>query len=31
MSVDEGFRKCVDFLRAVMPSDPPLTDAWWTR
>ena len=31
MSVDEGFQKCVDFLREVMPSDPPLTDAWWTR
>jgi sugar phosphate isomerase/epimerase len=31
MSVDEGFQKCVDFLREVMPSDPPLTDAWWAR
>jgi len=30
-SVDEGFNKCVAFLRAVMPSDPPLADAWWTH
>jgi sugar phosphate isomerase/epimerase len=30
-SVDEGFRKSVAFLRQVMPSDPPLTNAWWTR
>jgi sugar phosphate isomerase/epimerase len=30
-SVDEGFHKCVEFLRQVMPSEPPLTNAWWTR
>lgn len=30
-SVDEGFRKCVAFLRQVMPSEPPLSNAWWTR
>ena len=30
-SVDEGFNKCVAFLRAVMPSDPPLANAWWTH
>jgi sugar phosphate isomerase/epimerase len=31
LSVDEGFTKCVAFLRQVMPSEPPLTDAWWTH
>jgi sugar phosphate isomerase/epimerase len=30
-SVDEGFSKCVAFLRQVMPSDPPLANAWWTH
>jgi sugar phosphate isomerase/epimerase len=30
-SVDEGFSKCVAFLRQVMPAEPPLTNAWWTR
>ncbi len=31
LSIDEGFRKCVAFLRQVMPSEPPLTNAWWTK
>jgi sugar phosphate isomerase/epimerase len=30
LSVDEGFRKGVAFLRSVMPSEPALGDAWWT-
>lgn len=30
-SVDEGFRKSVAFLRSVMPTEPPLSNAWWTR
>ncbi len=30
LSVDEGFRKGVTFLRSVMPSEPALNDAWWT-
>jgi sugar phosphate isomerase/epimerase len=30
LSVDEGFRKSVAFLREVMPSEPPLGEAWWT-
>jgi sugar phosphate isomerase/epimerase len=30
LSIDEGFRKGVAFLRGVMPSEPALTDAWWT-
>jgi sugar phosphate isomerase/epimerase len=30
LSVDEGFRKGVAFLRSVMPSEPALSDAWWT-
>ncbi|TME17391.1 MAG: sugar phosphate isomerase/epimerase [Chloroflexi bacterium] len=30
-SVDEGFRKCVAFLRQIMPSEPPLAEAWWTH
>jgi len=31
LSVDEGFRKCVAFLRQVMPTEPPLTKAWWAN
>jgi sugar phosphate isomerase/epimerase len=30
LSVDEGFRKCVAFLREVMLSEPPLGQVWWT-
>ncbi len=30
LSVDEGFRKGVAFLRSVMPTEPALSDAWWT-
>ena len=30
LSVDEGFRKGVAFLRSVMPSEPALSSAWWT-
>jgi sugar phosphate isomerase/epimerase len=30
LSVDEGFRKGVAFLRSVMPSEPALSEAWWT-
>jgi sugar phosphate isomerase/epimerase len=30
LSVDEGFRKGVAFLRSVMPMEPALSDAWWT-
>ena len=30
LSIDEGFRKGVAFLRSVMPVEPALTDAWWT-
>lgn len=30
LSVDEGFRKGVAFLRSVMPTEPALADAWWT-
>lgn len=30
LSVDEGFRKGVAFLRSVMPSEPALGGAWWT-
>ena len=29
-SIDEGFRKAVAFLRSVMPTEPALSDAWWT-
>jgi sugar phosphate isomerase/epimerase len=29
LSVDEGFRKGVAFLRSVMPVEPALSDAWW--
>jgi sugar phosphate isomerase/epimerase len=30
LSIDEGFRKGVAFLRSVMPVEPALSDAWWT-
>jgi sugar phosphate isomerase/epimerase len=30
LSVDEGFRKGVAFLRSVMPTEPAMTEAWWT-
>jgi sugar phosphate isomerase/epimerase len=30
LSIDEGFRKGVGFLRSVMPTEPPLAGAWWT-
>ena len=30
LSIDEGFEKGVAFLRSVMLSQPPLTQAWWT-
>jgi sugar phosphate isomerase/epimerase len=29
LSIDEGFRKGVAFLRSVMPTEPALSDAWW--
>jgi sugar phosphate isomerase/epimerase len=30
-SVDEGFSMAVAFLRRVMPAEPPLSNAWWTK
>jgi len=30
LSIDEGFRKGVAFLRSVMPNEPALGEAWWT-
>ncbi len=30
LSIDDGFRKGVAFLRSVMPVEPALGDAWWT-
>jgi sugar phosphate isomerase/epimerase len=30
LSIDEGFRRSVEFLRGVMPTEPALTEAWWT-
>ena len=30
LSIDEGFKKGVAFLRSVMPREPALSDAWWT-
>lgn len=30
LSIDEGFRRGVAFLRGVMPTEPALSDAWWT-
>jgi sugar phosphate isomerase/epimerase len=30
LSVDEGLRRAVSFLRGVMPSEPALKEAWWT-
>jgi sugar phosphate isomerase/epimerase len=30
LSINEGFQRAVTFLRSVMPTEPALTDAWWT-
>ena len=30
LSIDEGFRRAVAFLRSVMPTEPPVSQAWWT-
>jgi sugar phosphate isomerase/epimerase len=30
LSVNEGFSRAVTFLRGVMPTEPSLTNAWWT-
>jgi sugar phosphate isomerase/epimerase len=30
LSIDEGFRKGIAFLRSVMPTEPALSEAWWT-
>ena len=30
LSIDEGFRKGVAFLRSVMPVEPAMAQAWWT-
>ena len=30
MSIDEGFRTGVAFLRSVMPTEPAMTEGWWT-
>ena len=30
LSIDEGFRKGVAFLRPVMAVEPPASEAWWT-
>jgi sugar phosphate isomerase/epimerase len=30
LSIDEGFRRGVAFLRSVMPTEPALAEAWWT-
>jgi sugar phosphate isomerase/epimerase len=30
MSLEEGLRKGVEFLRRIMPTEPALTKAWWT-
>jgi len=30
LSIDEGFRKAVSFLRSVMPVEPAMSEAWWT-
>ena len=30
LSIDEGFRKAVAFLRSVMPTEPAISEAWWT-
>jgi sugar phosphate isomerase/epimerase len=29
-SIDEGFGKSIALLRSIMPTEPPLTEAWWT-
>jgi sugar phosphate isomerase/epimerase len=30
LSIDEGFTRAVALLRSVMPTEPALTEAWWT-
>ena len=30
LSIDEGFRKGVEFLRSVMPTEPAMSEQWWT-
>jgi sugar phosphate isomerase/epimerase len=30
LSIDEGFRMGVAFLRSIMPTEPAISDAWWT-
>ena len=30
LSIDEGFRKGVAFLRSIMPTEPAISEAWWT-
>lgn len=30
LSVDDGFRKAVGFLRSIMPTEPAPKEAWWT-
>jgi sugar phosphate isomerase/epimerase len=29
LSIDDGFGKAVAFLRSVMPTEPPISEAWW--
>ena len=31
LSVEEGFRRGVEFLRRLVPTEPALGDAWWVR
>ena len=30
LSIDEGFRKGVAFFRSVMPTEPAVSQGWWT-
>jgi sugar phosphate isomerase/epimerase len=30
LSIEEGFSRAVTFLRSVMPTEPALSNAWWT-
>jgi sugar phosphate isomerase/epimerase len=30
LSIEEGFQKGIAFLRSVMPTEPPVSQAWWT-
>ena len=30
LSIDEGFRKAVTFLQSVMPTEPAMSESWWT-